>query len=189
MCGGRGTRLRPEIEGEKPLVEVGGRPMIDHVLGALRDSEIETIHAAVSPSTPETAALLEPMADVHVVETPGEGYVADLGAAVDVVERPVVTVTADLPLLSGDHVDRLINQYTGRSLSVCVPLAVAKRVLDSVETTVDHEGSTVVPTGLNVVGQSDGGSHRLVRADKRLALNVNRPADRRQADQWLSDSR
>ena len=188
MCGGQGTRLRPEIEAEKPLVEVGGRPMVDHVLAALRESSVGTIHAAVAPATPETAAYLEVVDDIHVIETPGEGYVADLGSALDVVGRPVVTVTADLPLLAAAHVDRLINRYKDSSLSVCVPLAVAERVCESVETTVDHEESTVVPTGLNVVGEREGRSQRLVFEDERLALNVNRAVDRRRADRWLSDS-
>jgi len=162
--------------------------MVAHVLDALRESQVATIHAAVSPATPETAAYLEAVDDVQVIETLGEGYVADLAAALDVVGRPVVTVTADLPLLAAAHVDRLINSYKCSSLSVCVPLAVAERVCESVETTVDHEGSTVVPTGLNVVGEREGESRRLVYEDERLALNVNRPADRRRADRWLSDS-
>jgi len=59
MCGGRGTRLRPEIDVEKPLLQVDGRPMIAYVLAALDESRIETISAAVSPATPETAAWLE----------------------------------------------------------------------------------------------------------------------------------
>ena len=183
MCGGRGTRLRPEIDVEKPLLQVDGRPMIAHVLAALDESRIETISAAVSPATPETAAWLEPQG-VRVIDTPGEGYVADLRTALDSVGRPVLTVSADLPLLTAEHVDRLISEYSEGSLSVCVPLAVAEDVAASVETTVDHDGETVVPTGLNVVGRGD--DRQTVWTDRRLALNVNRPADCRRADQWLS---
>ncbi len=186
MCGGRGTRLRPEIEAEKPLVDVGGRPMVDHVLGALRESRIERLYAAVSPATPDTAAWLAAR-NVTVIETAGEGYVADLSEALDVVGRPVLTVTADLPLLAAEHVDRALDAADGRSLSVCVPLSVAESVATRVETTVEHDGSTVVPTGLNVVGKR--GDRRAVWDDRWLALNVNRPADRRQASRLLSDSR
>ena len=117
MCGGRGTRLRPEIEGEKPLLDVAGRPMVAHVLTALRESDIETVFAAVSPATPKTAAWLETQG-VQVIATAGEGYVADLGAALDVVDQPVLTVSADLPLLTAVHVDRLISDYATDSLSV-----------------------------------------------------------------------
>lgn len=184
MCGGRGTRLRPEVTGEKPLVEVGGRPLIAHVLAALGESRIETIYAAVSPSTPETATWLEPT-DVQVIETAGEGYIADLSAALDVVGRPVLTVTADLPLLTGEHIDRAIEAADGDSLAVCVPLKTAERVVESVETTLEYDGTTVVPTGLNVVG--DGQTNHVVWSAERLALNLNRPADRRRANRWLSD--
>ena len=159
--------------------------MIAHVLAALDESRIETIYAAVSPSTPETAGWLEPT-DVYVIETAGEGYVADLSAALDVVDRPVLTVSADLPLLAAEHVDRAIRAADGSSLAVCVPLTIAKRVVDTVDTTLEHDGSTVVPTGLNVVGE-DPPQHT-VWDERRLALNVNRPADRQRADRWLSGS-
>ena len=159
--------------------------MVAHVLTALRESDIETVFAAVSPATPKTAAWLETQG-VQVIATAGEGYVADLGAALDVVDQPVLTVSADLPLLTAVHVDRLISDYATDSLSVCVPLALAEDVAASVDTTVEYEGKTVVPTGLNVVGR--GGDRRVVWNDRRLALNVNRPADRQKADRWLSDS-
>jgi len=186
MCGGRGTRLRPAVAGEKPLVEIDGRPMIAHVLAALDESRIETVYAAVSPSTPKTAGWLEPRAGVSVIETAGDGYVADLSAALDVVDRPVLTVTADLPLLAAEHIDRAICAADGNSLAVCVPLTIAERVVDSVETTLEHDGSTVVPTGLNVIGEDP--TRHVVWEDRRLALNVNRPADRQRAARRFSDS-
>ncbi len=37
LCGGRGTRLRPETESRpKPLLPVGDRPILDHVIGHFR---------------------------------------------------------------------------------------------------------------------------------------------------------
>ncbi|HIE08896.1 MAG TPA: glucose-1-phosphate cytidylyltransferase, partial [Armatimonadetes bacterium] len=32
LCGGRGLRLRGEVEAPKPLVEIGGRPILWHVM-------------------------------------------------------------------------------------------------------------------------------------------------------------
>jgi adenosylcobinamide-phosphate guanylyltransferase len=187
MCGGRGTRLRPAIgDTEKPLVEINGKPMVDHVLAALRESAVGSITAAVSPATPKTAEQLATYDDVRTIETPGEGYVSDLSMVLSAVETPVVTVTSDLPLLAGTHVDRAIAVADGDSLAVCVPLSVAERVGASTETTVEHRGNTVVPTGLNTVG--DGSDRLVVWAVERLACNVNRPADLRLAEQWLVDS-
>lgn len=185
MCGGHGTRLRPAVGNtEKPLVEVDGQPMIEHVLAGLRESQVSEIAAAVSPATPETAAWLADR-EVRLIETPGEGYVADLTTALETVETPVVTVTADLPLVTGRDVDRAIETAAGESLTVCVPLSLAERVDTSIDTTVDHEDETVVPTGLNVVGES--GSRRAVWRLERLAINVNRPVDLRQAEKMVVD--
>jgi len=188
MCGGRGSRLRPAIgETEKPLVAVGGKPMVDHVLAALGESCIETVFAAVSPATPETAAHLTDREAVRLIETPGEGYVDDLMTALETVEPPVLTITADLPLVTGRHVDRAVATADGESLSVCVPRSLVESVGASADTTVDHEGTPVVPTGLNVVGT--GLDRRVVWTVERLAVNVNRPPDLRCAEDLLVDLR
>jgi len=181
MCGGQGTRLRPAVgDTEKPLVEVDGRPMVDRVVSALHESRVSEIVAAVSPETPSTAARLTGCADVRVIETAGEGYVTDLTAALETIETPTVTVTADLPLLTGEIVDRAVETADGESLAVCVPLSLVESVGASADTTVDHDGETVVPSGLNVVG--DKKSRQVVWETERLALNVNHPADLQRAE-------
>lgn len=111
MCGGEGSRLAATIDDdvEKPLFEIGGLPMIDRVLAALDDSRIRTSYAVVSPTAPETRAHLDER--VPTIGTPGEGYVADLSSALATVERPVLTVAADLPLLSGDVLDDVLDRY------------------------------------------------------------------------------
>jgi len=186
MCGGRGSRLEPAVgDTEKPLVEIGGRPMVDRVCTALRASRVGEIYAAVSPQAPETAAWLAD-ADVTVIETPGEGYVEDLTAALDAVGTPAVTVSADLPMLQAAHVDSAIAAANGGSVAVCVPLSVAEEVGASADTTIDHEGRPVVPTGLNVVGE--GPDRRVVVEAELLAVNVNRPADLRLAETIFRES-
>ena len=186
MCGGEGTRLRPAVgDTEKPLVEVGGRPMVDHVVEALQASRIESVVAAVSPATPETAARLADHEGIRLVETPGEGYVVDLMTALESVETPAITVTSDIPLLTGGLVDRAIEAAAGDSLAVCVPRSLVEQVGASVDTTVDHEGEPVVPTGLNVVGP--GPDRRVVWTSERLAINVNRPTDLRCAERIFRD--
>ena len=86
MCGGRGTRLN---RGEKPLVEVGGDPMVDRVLAALEGSRVDRVHAVTSPYVPETAAHLD--GRVPCIEAAGEGYVADLAEALGAVDGPVLS--------------------------------------------------------------------------------------------------
>jgi adenosylcobinamide-phosphate guanylyltransferase len=188
MCGGRGTRLSVDVE--KPLLPVGGRPMVDRVLDALAASAVEERVAAVSPHASDTAAHVGDR--VPTVETPGEGYVADLDRALDDprIDRPVLTVVADLPLLDGPTVDRVLAAQGRRaevgetrspgSLAVCVPVARKRRLGASVDTAFDHDGRRVAPTGLNVVA---GGADDVVILDvDELAVNVNRLRDARVAE-------
>ena len=171
ICGGPGTRLG---RGEKPLCEVAGRPMVDRVVDALAASRITTTYAVVSPHVPGTRAHL----DLPLIETPGSGYVADLQCALeaDRIEPPVVTAPADLPLLSAESVDWLLDRHDAGSTAVCVPVALKRHLGVSVDSPWDQEGVELAPVGLNVVS-TDGPEAELTTCDPRLAVNVNRPGD------------
>ncbi|WP_345778399.1 NTP transferase domain-containing protein [Haloprofundus salinisoli] len=188
MCGGRGTRLGGETE--KPLVEVAGEPMVDRVLAALLTSRVDTVYAVVSPHTPRTRDHLIGVADtgcagssrIAILDAPGDGYVEDLGFALETAEKPVVTVAADLPLFAAEHADEVVEVATdggtaddARSVTVCVPDALKRRLGASTDTTFERGGRTLAPTGLNVVAA--GGEYVHVSYDARLAVNVNRPPD------------
>jgi adenosylcobinamide-phosphate guanylyltransferase len=180
MCGGRGTRL--DLDVEKPLLPVAGEPTVEHVLGALAASRVRDRYAVVSPGAPRTA---ERVPD-PTIQTPGEGYVADLRAATDDdrVSPPVVTVAADLPLLDGAVVDRILDVYDGTgSLTVAVPVARKRALGVSVDTSFERDGRDLAPAGVNVVG--DGPDVTRVVDDDRLAVNVNRPRDARVAEALL----
>lgn len=202
MCGGRGTRLDADVE--KPLFEVADRPMIDRVLAALAGSRVERVYPVVSPHVPDTHEHLADHPEVDaLVETAGEGYVADLGTALvdDRIERPVLTVVADLPLLAPALVDLALDRYDGRDLTVLVPTAL-KRALDvSADPARAHGGRELAATGLNVVGvgEPDANDVRehdnvieeetevlVVSYDARLAVNVNRLADATVAEMLAS---
>lgn len=182
MCGGRGSRLGGEAE--KPLVRVCGDPMVDRVAAALAASRVETVHAVVSPAAPETARHVR-QRGLSVVETAGEGYVADLTDALDSVGRPVVTVAADVPHLTPDHVDAAVDEATAAadgpvSVTVCVPASLKRRLGVSVDTSFERDGEELAPTGLNVVA-GDRDTVQLT-FDDRLAVNVNRPTDLERAE-------
>lgn len=169
MCGGRGTRLS---RGEKPLVEVRGTAMIDRVLDAI-SPVVNTVYAVPSSHTPETRAHLD--GRVPIIETPGMGYVEDLSAVLDTVKTPILTVTADLPLLQPADVRTAVEVHGNGSLTVCVPVERKHALGVSVETSFDHEGKQVAPTGLNVVG--DGSEEICVLNRVGFAVNVNRCRD------------
>jgi adenosylcobinamide-phosphate guanylyltransferase len=178
MCGGRGTRL--DSDREKPLFPVAGRPMVDRVRDALAAADrVDTVHAVVSPHAPATKRRLD--GDLPLVETPGDGYVADLGVALDAVDPPVLTVAADLPLLAGDAVDDVLAAADG-STSVLVPRTLKECLGASVDND-DHDAW--LPTGVNVVGDSEADDAALRTWDARLAVNVNRRRDAAVAEQLL----
>jgi len=222
MCGGRGTRLGGD--GEKPLAAVAGRSMVDRALDALAASRVETAYAAVSPHTPRTRERLVARRDgegsgretgsleLVVVDTPGEGYVADLRAALsEGPTAPALTVAADLPLLDGPAVDAVLDARVAAdadALSVRVPAARKRELGASADAATRYDdagnggaddgkagdeeandGDSIgdVPAGINVVGALDGAGDEVVRAtrDARLAVNVNRPEDRRLAERIL----
>ena len=189
MCGGRGTRLDAPVE--KPLVEVCGRPMFDRIVDALRRSQVDTLHAVTSPHTPDTRTRATELG-VHCIDAPGDGYVSDLGFALDRVSRPVVTVVSDLPLLTPDHVDTVVEASAGGSLTACVPVEQKRELGSSIDDALvfDYRGEAVCPTGLGVVGDDasaesnsehtdsdEPDSTVYLTTDFRLALNVNRPTD------------
>lgn len=191
MCGGRGARLDADVE--KPLYEVGDRPMVDRVLDALLASRIDAVHAVCSPHAPATREHLagRDQGDCPIIDAPGEGYVADLQHALERADPPVLTVAADLPLLAGDAVERVLDRFAGPSLTVCVPVTRKQALGVSVDATMDAGDRAVAPTGVNVVsrgpGQSPGGdTETYVTDDARLAVNVNRLADARVAEELLA---
>ncbi|MCU4751540.1 NTP transferase domain-containing protein [Halobacteria archaeon AArc-curdl1] len=228
MCGGEGSRLEATVE--KPLFEIGGRPMIDRVLNALATDTLETVYAAVSPNAPETRSHLERMVaetsdssahrcerpvipdspdtpgspdlpdSLEIVDTPGSGYVTDLQSVLERpgVSTPLLTVTADLPLLESPVIERIVDRYRavaagntvkndssgGPSVTVCVPTSVKRRLGFSVET-VAHDQPHLAATGANVVGSE----HRTMTHtsyDPRLASNVNRRTDARATERLRS---
>lgn len=195
LCGGTGSRLGLDVE--KPLLEIGGVPMVDRVIDALAGSRVEDIYAVGSPAVPDTRAHIErrygdaPQQDgtgksgvgmgqelprVDYLEAPGEGYVADLSAALETVETPVLTVVADLPLLEADALDWVLSAYERGSMTVCVPTARKAALGVTIDGTTTHDGTTVTASGVNVVGDPEPETITMTE-DIRFAVNVNRSRD------------
>jgi adenosylcobinamide-phosphate guanylyltransferase len=152
MAGGRGSRF--EIAVEKPLLRVGGKVVVERVVGALRDAKsVERVVVAVSGFTPLTAEFVRSL-DIEVVETPGREYVFDMGFAVKKLGLGMVlTVGADLPLLSGEVVDDVVARFRicGKpALAVAVPSELRDRLGLGAGYAFDWCGRHVVYAGINV---------------------------------------
>ncbi|HRD15374.1 MAG TPA: NTP transferase domain-containing protein, partial [Methanothrix soehngenii] len=109
MAGGRGSRLN---RGEKPMVTIFGRRLIEYVALALEDSSVEKIYVATTENVPLTRAWARDWS-LSVVDTPGMGFVPDMISAVNeaMVTDPIMVIMADLPLITSELIDTIIEVY------------------------------------------------------------------------------
>lgn len=154
MAGGRAVRMGDVCE--KPLLRICGKTMVERVIGVLRCSKnIDEIIVAVSKFTPKTAELMRNFS-IKVVETPGEGYCPDLQHAIKQCELffPVLTISADLPLITKDLIDEIVTRYKQckkPALAVAVPLEAYEQLGLKSEHPFEAGGKHFSPVGINVV--------------------------------------
>lgn len=168
MCGGRGSRLGM---GEKPLVEVKGRPLIDYAIDAL--SVCNDVICVTSPFTPETASYLASQG-LEVFMAAGGGFIEDIQQAIRElsVTEPVVVMSSDVLLLR-NVIEDVISFYFS-----CETEAVA---------VYDKPGEK--PVGLNIL---DGffidreQSQSIFYIPENEYVNVNTPDDLKKAEMMLN---
>jgi len=174
--------MRMNAATEKPLLEVGGKPMIIHVLDALKRSKmVDRIIVAVSNNTPQTARKAREL-NVQVIETSGEDYISDMKYAVRKLRLHVVlTVSADLPFITTEIVDQAVEKYRScgkPSLAVMTSVDVYERLGSQPEYVFEVDGRSLVPIGINVIDGSRINNSELEQAvliteSEELALNAN----------------
>ncbi len=178
MAGGRGSRLK---RGEKPMVTLFGRSLIDHVTLALLESSVDRIYVATTENVPQTRAWAENR-DLSVVETPGMGFVADMIFAVKAAEvnDPIMIIMADLPLVNADLIDTIIEIYEERpepALSTHTPLHLHSRLGRRPDSLFNYQGQLIVPSGINVLDgaeiEKEQEDYHLIMERIELAVNVN----------------
>lgn len=180
MAGGRGKRLL--LSEEKPMLQIGGRPVIEHVLSALKEArQVESIAVAVSQHTPNTAKYLQRLG-IKIVETPGKEYVYDVGYAIRKLGlRTVLTLPSDLPLLTGEVIDEVIAEYqkcNKPAFCVVVPLETKEKLGLGGDYAFEVDHKLVVPAGINIIDGRKIDDKELDQAycliDKEeIAVNIN----------------
>ena len=153
MAGGKGTRM--SLLEEKPLLRVGTKTLVEHVLVALKNAKkISEIVVAVSRYTPDTARLMHKLA-VPVIETPGKGLVPDMGYAVKKLGlKTVMAISADLPLIKANIVDAIVEFYEKcekPALSVVVPMETKTKLGIGGKYGFELNGKRVFPAGINLI--------------------------------------
>jgi adenosylcobinamide-phosphate guanylyltransferase len=195
-AGGKGSRIS-ELGIEKPLVLISGVPMIDRILDELgRSKRLDRIYVSVSPLDPQTRKHLEGR-DVVIIDTPGNGYVADLNGSMRMVEEDAVLVCpSDMPLITSEGVDALIDEYDERvqpSLTVALPPGVIESFGLIVTYVEEIDGRPLTFCGVSVVDRLEmltgdflpGGYY--VTEKEEFAVNINTVHDLHLAERILEE--
>jgi adenosylcobinamide-phosphate guanylyltransferase len=181
MAGGKGTRLGM---GEKPLVSLLHKPLLEWVLDACREAEFPFL-VATSKHTPYTANYCRSHGYTQF-QTQGAGYVADLMEVLAELEvsGPVMTVVADLVGLFGSHLHAVQDAYLTASTEACSVWVFQRICLEygfSYRCSEYHEGEMIVPAGVNVLDGSvffrEQTEMQYISDDPGFSCNVNCPSD------------
>ena len=187
MAGGRGSRMGPGMV-EKPMLEVGGRHIIDRVVEAVSGAEkVSRVLVSVSDNTPRTEGFLHSIG-VETIRTSGADFMEDMHSAFEVLDSDfVLTCPSDMPMLKSFTVDSFIRFFSPEMES-----AIAVVDYDTVVNTgitpsfsIDIDGSRWVLSGLCISDRRktlDGVYLRecYMKTDwPDLAVNVNTPYELR----------
>ncbi len=195
MAGGMGRRLGKD---EKPLTMLLGRPLISYVLFSLLGSKyIERIFVATSPRVKKTNEWLSDFKKKHelgIISTGGEGFVHDMVYAVENarIKGRVLIIMADLPLVTSELLDRIIEKYDGvntPALSVHMNLDAFTKLGLRPDTVFHKNGGFIVPCGINILDagriREEQEDYNLILEDEELALNVNTREDLAVCERYL----
>jgi adenosylcobinamide-phosphate guanylyltransferase len=195
MAGGRGTRMKLPME--KPLIEVGGKPVIEYVLSALKNAKkVDRIIVATTSATPKTTALMQ-QHNIEVIETPGKDYVSDMGYTVQTLKLGIfLAVAADLPLIKPEMIDTIVECYEccGKpALTVAVPLVAKVQLGMCVDYSFVEQEQELVPVGINVIDGSKRYGDEWLDQDicilnhQELTVNINTVQELQIAEKLLSE--
>ncbi|MDD5474509.1 MAG: NTP transferase domain-containing protein [Candidatus Methanoperedens sp.] len=196
MAGGMGRRLGKD---EKPLTLLLGKPLISYALHTLLGSRnIDRIFVATSPKVKKTNEWLTDFKKEHdnveIIPTPGEGFVHDMAFAVEkaAITGNVLITMADLPLVTSDLIDRIIEKYhemNTPALSVHMKLQAFTMLGLRPDTVFHKNGSFIVPCGINILDagriREEQEDYNLILDNEELALNVNTQKELEVCERYL----
>lgn len=189
MAGGSGSRLNM---GEKPLVRILDRPMIDYVIQAFDRSGC-TVIVVGSPHTPVTLNWCR----AHGIESytsAGVGYITDLIEAVRELgeKNPFFTSVSDIPCISAPVIHRIREAYQASGRDACSTWVSAKLCERSGCRTSIHEtidGEPASPVGINILHgeliQEEQDELKLLMHEEQLAFNINTREDLRIVERYF----
>ncbi len=181
MAGGRGKRLGLAVE--KPLLTFLGKTLIERVVEAVESAEkISEFYVVTSENTPKTEEKCL-KSGLKVIRTDAKGYHDDLKQAIMKAQLrgPVLTVSSDLPALTGKFLDKVVSFYEKSrrdAVTVLVPIKKREELELSVSSVYDYEGVAYAVSGVNLIDGSKISEDKIdefamVTEEIDAALNVN----------------
>ncbi|MDJ0274985.1 MAG: NTP transferase domain-containing protein [Aigarchaeota archaeon] len=189
MAGGRGTRMGGV---EKALLEIDGRPMVEHVLERLAlVRSLRRVICVTSPYTPTTTSHLR-RRGIEVFVASGRGHYDDLHEAMESMgSGSYAAFSADVPFIDPAKVEELlVRHHVGdlkgmRMVVVTVPVRLAVSL--GVRPSAPHGmiGKDLQHSGIKLIHHEAGtpldlllsGMHVLTVEEESFAVNVNTPED------------
>jgi adenosylcobinamide-phosphate guanylyltransferase len=154
MAGGKSKRIGLAIE--KPLLPFLDRSLIEWVVEAVRSSEkVSEFYIVTSKYTLETEKKCL-RNGWKIIRTDGRGYHDDLKQAIlsARLQCPVLTISSDLPALTGKFLDRIVSVYEESekdALTVLVPVKKREELKLSASSIYDYGGVTYAVSGINLI--------------------------------------
>jgi adenosylcobinamide-phosphate guanylyltransferase len=190
MAGGKGSRL---MMGEKALVRLCDRPLIDYVLTTLEKAGFDPL-VVTTPRTPYTANYCR-MKGVDQICTEGVGYIEDIAEAIELTaeDGPVLIVCVDTPGLCIEHLDTILSTYYASGKDACsvwIPARLIQNSGCSATYTQMIEGIPAVPAGINILlGErinEEQDETTILIEDPALAFNINTQTELKIAESFFS---
>lgn len=198
MAGGKSQRFGKNVE--KPTIKLNGKSLIQRVVEATKGSKkVAEAYVAITKFNPQTADEAA-KTSAKVVITDGKGYHSDLHQAIKKAKLngPVLAISSDLPLLSGEFLDEVISRYekVGKSaLIVLVPVEACYKYGINPTSFYEHEGKEYAVSGINIIdGQQiikgqplteEQTQEAFISASPEAVFNINTPSDLKAAERYL----
>ncbi|HON80888.1 MAG TPA: NTP transferase domain-containing protein [Methanoregulaceae archaeon] len=177
LAGGGGTRLDL---GEKPLVTIRGKPMIEYVIDAFTAGGYDVV-VVLSKKTPFTQNWCRAREILCIIAS-GAGYIEDLAEAVDIlgIIGPFFTCVADLPCLRPGTIRVIEERYRESGCEACsvwVPRDISGTSGCRSSYSVTINGISACPAGINILRgdliDRPQEELSLLIPDKSLSFNIN----------------
>ncbi len=198
MAGGKGKRMGLPVE--KPMLPFLGKPLVDWVAEAVTASEkASEFFIVTSANTPET--------EKHCISkgwkillTDAKGYHNDLKQAVAKagLQGPVLTIPADLPAVTGEFLDKVIDAFEHCEkdfLAVFVPIKKRVEIGLSVSSIDEYKGVWYAVSGVNIVngsavqGEGKIETSAIITEEVEVLLNINTSKDLEIAEKVMREQK